>query len=500
MAFAEVLLSSTETSSAISAQAAAGKLRKIAPTLYTPNLIDTPEAIIRRNLWQVVALYCPGAIITDRTGIESRPSADGSVFVVHDRKTDVKLPGLRIRPRGGAAPTDEDRRFIGDLYMASPGRALLENLLPSRARSGVSRTLSRYELETYLEETLRRQGKEALNRLRDEARRLAPTLGLDEQMSELDRLTGSLLGTREDPEISAPTALARIAGRPYDTTRIPIFDALRTELVTQAPESRRQHALEPRGIDNLAFFEAYFSNFIEGTEFEIDEAVDIVFKNVIPASRPQDAHDVLGTFRIASNQHEMAIIPQSFEEFLLILKRRHAIIMALRPEKGPGEFKNEINRFGDQYFVSPELVIGTLEKGFEMYRSLVGGFERAVFMMFLVAEVHPFADGNGRTARIMMNAELVAAAEHRIIIPIVYRDNYLTALRTLSTDSYAGAFVRALDFAQRYTRAIPWDFFSQSRHVMTATNAFRRSSEAESRGVRLRIPTTAQLQEAEDAE
>ena len=32
-------------------------------------------------------------------------------------------------------------------------------------------------------------------------------------------------------------------------------------------------------------------------------------------------------------------------------------------------------------------------------------------MMFLVSEVHPFADGNGRAARIMMNAELVAAGE-----------------------------------------------------------------------------------------
>lgn len=30
-----------------------------------------------------------------------------------------------------------------------------------------------------------------------------------------------------------------------------------------------------------------------------------------------------------------------------------------------------------------------------------------------VSEVHPFADGNGRTARIMMNAELIAAGQER---------------------------------------------------------------------------------------
>ena len=51
--------------------------------------------------------------------------------------------------------------------------------------------------------------------------------------------------------------------------------------------------------------------------------------------------------------------------------------------------------------------------------------------MFLIAEVHPFADGNGRCGRIMMNAELVAANQARVIIPTVYRNNYLSGLKAL---------------------------------------------------------------------
>src|SRR3546814_6364556 len=42
--------------------------------------------------------------------------------------------------------------------------------------------------------------------------------------------------------------------------------------------------------------EAYFSNFIEGTEFAIGEAVEIVFEGRIPENRPADGHDVLGTY------------------------------------------------------------------------------------------------------------------------------------------------------------------------------------------------------------
>jgi len=496
--FGEVIFSTSETSEWVSDKVAEGKLRKIGPTLYTTNLADTPEAIIRKNAWQIVAFYCPGAVITDRTGIEGRPAADGTVFVVSDRSTDVELPGLRIRPRKGHGPTADDRLFIGGLHMASPGRLLLENMRPSRARSGVSRTLKRGELESYLDRVITQRGPDALNRTRDEARRLAPVLGLEEELAELNRLIGGLLGSRPDAKLNAPVAIARAAGRPFDPARIEIFDALRAELASTPPNIRRAPALEGRGSDNLAFFEAYFSNFIEGTEFEIEEAADIVFNNAIPAGRPADAHDVLGTFRIVSNMEEMTATPNTAEQLEEMLMRRHAVIMEQRPDKKPGQFKDIPNRFGQRQFVDPDLVRGTLARGFEMYRSLSGAFERAAFMMYLVSEVHPFLDGNGRVARIMMNAELVAAGEQRIIIPIVYRNNYLSALRALSNDRHPVPLIRTFDFAQRYGLLIPWDSFEQARHVMTRTNAFMKPDEADEIGERLRLPKNELLQEAED--
>jgi len=42
--------------------------------------------------------------------------------------------------------------------------------------------------------------------------------------------------------------------------------------------------------------------------------------------------------------------------------------------------------------------------------------------------------------------------------PTVYRTNYLMALKALSRNGIAGAVVRTLDFAQRYTAAV--DFTS----------------------------------------
>ena len=51
-------------------------------------------------------------------------------------------------------------------------------------------------------------------------------------------------------------------------------------------------------------------------------------------------------------------------------------------------------------FVEPELVDGTLRVGHDVGRALVDPFARAVYVMFLVTEVHPFTDGNGRVARV----------------------------------------------------------------------------------------------------
>ena len=97
--------------------------------------------------------------------------------------------------------------------------------------------------------------------------------------------------------------------------------------------------------------------------------------------------------------------------------------------------------------MAPELVTGTLMKGFEVYRALEDSW-RAMFVMFLVAEVHPFADGNGRIARIMMNAELVHGNRARIIIPTVYREDYLLALRALTRNGNTEPYIRMLDRAQ----------------------------------------------------
>ena len=285
--------------------------------------------------------------------------------------------------------------------------------------------------------------------------------------------------------------MARRQGCPFDPDRLALFRTLHAALRDHPPLSRIAPDRTTEGSATLAFFDAYFSNFIEGTEFDVEEAADIVFRGYIPNERPEDAHDVLGTWRIVSDDREMRRTPTNAAPLEALMKSRHATIMEGRPDRRPGSFKQAENRAGATVFVAPELVAGTLSEGLELCRSLETPFQRAAFMMFLITEVHPFADGNGRTARIMMNAELVAAGEERIVVPSAYRANYLSALRALSRTGRPEPVVRMLDYAQKWTAAADWRSVEETRRELDTCNAFLDASVAEEEGERLRMPGQA---------
>ena len=494
-AMPEAFVSNTAISREVSRRLESGRLRKLASRLYTTNFTDAAEAVVRRNLWHIVAGYFPGALIADRTALENEPAPDGSICLVTDRGRTVSLPGITLRPRRGVGPLPTDRAFLGGLFLSSTPRAYLDNLRPSRARAGrVARTLPRREIEGRLENLIQRAGVEAANRLRDEARTIAPDLHRDTEALLLDGLIGAMAGTREAP-LTASTALARRRGRPYDPVRLALFEKLHAAL-RREPVAMRRSALRDGGqAATLAFFDAYFSNFIEGTEFAVDEAADIVFRGRIPAERPVDAHDIAGVWRLVSDPSEMRRVPRDAEELLAILRRRHATILQYRPDVRPGEFKLAQNRAGATIFVHPDEVVGTLEQGFALYRSLETAFERAAFMLFLIGEVHPFADGNGRLARIMMNAELVSLNEERIVIPTVFRGDYLAAMRALTHNGGTEPLILMLDYAQRWTAAVDWRIVETTARQLATCNAFLDSEMARRDGLRLRLPHDLGLQD-----
>jgi hypothetical protein len=491
----DFVFSNTELSAQIHQLTESKHLIKVGSKLYIrrpkvkdEQLEDAIKLVINQNFWAIVSNLVPGAIIVDRTAIENRAAEDGSICIVSDRMANYQLPGLVIRPRPGHGPIpDEDLAFVGNLFISCPGRAYLENLLPTRARNSVRRTLPLSELESRLDRDLRIHGQDAVNKIRDQASRIAPQLGLEEEFTQLDGMIGSLLGTRK-VTLYSEVGKARLRSRGFDPERNQLLTTLWHVLSThpKLPDLPER----PEVLDAvLPFYDAYFSNFIEGTKFKVSEAEAIIFQHQIPVTRPADAHDILGTYRIVSSQEEMARIPENFGDFVSILKERHSIIMSGRPETQPGEFKEDANQAGNTVFVPPDLVMGTLEKGFDLYTKLTKPFARAVFMHFLVSEVHPFNDGNGRISRIMLNAELVYAKEQKIIIPQVYRTEYVSTLKSLTNNGNAEPMIRVMTNAQQYTSEVDFSNLTVALDVLTKTQAFQDPADALGNGGRLTLPS-----------
>lgn len=448
------------------------KIIKLFPRVYTSNLSGDPATIVRRNIYQILGNLYPGAIVSHRSALEGGLIDNKVIFLTYKYTKKIEIPGIIIRLQQGPGALSDDRPFIGGLYISSIPRAILENLQQSRDRGSSAKTLHARELERFIEKQIKIHGEDKINQIRDRAREISKEYKWEKEFGKFDKIVGAMLQTHPSRILKSPIALARAFGIPYDKHRLDVFQQFFTALKTTLTPFRLQDYSSEVFWRNTAFIETYFSNFIEGTEFKIEEAERIIFDNKIPETRPDDAHDIIGTYRIVSNRYEMKIIPKNDEELITLLKKRHAVLMGGRLGKNPGQFKEKPNRAGQTEFVSPKLVVGTLKKGFEIYNALEEPFARSVFMMFLISEVHPFNDGNGRIARIMMNAELIHAGSVKIIIPTVYRDDYLESLRALSRTGRTGPIIEMADRAQQFTSEIDFSNLSKALQVLRQCNAF----------------------------
>ena len=448
-----------------------GLVARLAPRLYTTNLTDSPEKIVRRNLWTIIGKLWPGARLSHRTAFEYAPH-EGHVFLGYKYTRKVVLPGVTIHFLATPESLPSDYPFMEGLGVSSNARAVLENLEPDRTQGGVEKCLTVEAIEERLEAEFAAGGEAALNRLRDEAREIAAATGLDCGFSRLDKLVGALLSTRPADVLKSGVARARAVGEPFDSARIELFGTLLERLGGRDFPDCRECNVSDADYATFAFFESYFSNYIEGTVFELEEARRIVETGVVIPTRDADSHDILGTYAIVSNRGEMSRCAATADEFLDLLRTRHRVIMSGRPSSGPGLFKTRDNRAGNTHFVSFDRVRGTLKRGFDMSRAIRHPFARAVFILFVTSEVHPFADGNGRLSRIMMNAELTAAGQAKIIVPTVFRPDYIGALRRLSRTGDPDVLIAALMRLRDFSRWLSSGDFETLKGRLESSNAF----------------------------
>jgi hypothetical protein len=434
----------------ISRKVKAGILRKLATKLYTDDLRTEPAEIMRRHRLEIAAHFYPSAVISHRSALEGTLSPSGKLHISLPQKVAPvrKLPGLEIRIwEGPEAQVNEVRIAEQEdgncLYMANQIRAVLENFQIARAPvNDEPKTLPRESLERWFDRQLRilgTGGESWLDDLLESARTLSQKFGWKREFEALEEFTRALKGKPSAYTLNSELSRARALGKPYDPERIQLFNELKVAL---ASESFNELAAPPVAeLENRAFWEAYFSNYIEGTEFSVEEAQEIVNETdtakALTRQRPEDVHDILETYRLIVDHKISGKVAPNAQKYIELIKIRHARMMASRANVSPGEFKERNNEVGSRVFVRPELVSETIIRGWQSGRDLTSATARAFFMLFVTSEVHPFTDGNGRISRLGMNAILEDAGLTRLILPTSFRNDYLTVLEALTSNGSA---------------------------------------------------------------
>jgi len=132
----EIIFSSSDSnvSRKISSAEKAGKLKKLAPRIYTSNMLDSVESIVKRNLIDILAWRYPNAVISHRSAQELRPTDEGEFFLTYNfRKKISDLPGITLNINEGPKAIEGDIHLNG-IYIASEYRWMLECMQISKRK------------------------------------------------------------------------------------------------------------------------------------------------------------------------------------------------------------------------------------------------------------------------------------------------------------------------------------------------------------------------------
>lgn len=459
-------------------EAKAGTLYRIGKAVYIPaGTNDELIAHVRRHWQKIAGALVPGAVVSHISALTNAITPDLILTLSHPVRfnTTVKLPGLTLILLKGPSnlPGDMPLSDTG-LYWASRPRALLENF--GNVRRVAPRRIGRKGVEECLVNILNAAGEAALNKLREDAALTAPLLSAQAEFEELNKLISALLGTYTRKELRTRSGALVAQGTPVDKERMARFEVLATHLRPLVVPLIADVAPTGNARLHFAFMESYFSNYVEGTKFSVEQAREIALRNEIVTARPKDSHDILGVLRLATSAPYRNSVPPAGSEFLPGLQAWHAEMLKNRPEANPGEMKTQVNYAGTTKFVEPSFVRGTLAEASPLAMSIPEGLARAIYYAFLVSEAHPFEDGNGRLSRLLMNAELSRLGQCRVIIPTLYHQQYVDCARQLTRQNEPAGFAKAIIRMARWCAQFSYADLDQLIADLTACNAFEESA------------------------
>ena len=243
------------------------------------------------------------------------------------------------------------------------------------------------------------------------------------------------------------------------------FHYLTKEEIREAAEVNRafwkRHAAQSKTVQEqfaqnfLAAF-VFNTNSIEGSTLTAKEVELLLEENISP-NKPLD--DVLEAKAAAKTFEFMnSFQGQLSQEFVL---RLHELYFKETKPAIAGVYKKMQNRVAGSRFdtTPPQFVITDMKLYFQEYRKLEGELhplELAAWTHWKLVRIHPFQDGNGRTARLIMNFILKKNGYAMIDIKTKEKQSYFKALEKCNYNNNARALAVRLvrRFKKQYQNAL----------------------------------------------
>ena len=92
--------------------------------------------------------------------------------------------------------------------------------------------------------------------------------------------------------------------------------------------------------------------------------------------------------------------------------------------------------------LNPDAVLDAMGALSDLMTEEENALARAVLGHFFFVYIHPYMDGNGRTARFVMNSQFVTAGYPWVVVPVERRQEYMAALEQASVEEKIEGFAR----------------------------------------------------------
>jgi Fic family protein len=176
----------------------------------------------------------------------------------------------------------------------------------------------------------------------------------------------------------------------------------------------------------------YTSNALEGNTLTESETKVVLEDGITIGGKPLKDHlEAIGHAKAYDYIYELLEKPQITEQDLFEL---HRLVVYEMEGALPGEYRPRPVIITGTEFIPPapkevpSLMAQFMSEKLPQWQSSRHPAEAAALAHLELVSIHPFMDGNGRTARLLMNLLLLKSGYSQTIIPPVVRADYITTL------------------------------------------------------------------------